>query len=151
MTVLELIRERIEAPLALADRAYAGQADPADPWTRVGRHAYELDEPLAWKAEPEPAPVLSSFDPDAPGREPTWDPASSNQYALLDTFVEVGTLLHGGNDWSGYTRSQLNAYAQKLRRIHTTTGTLEAELSAYAAMPHTGRRQYGKVSRRSRG
>ncbi|MFA6270697.1 MAG: hypothetical protein WC657_05850 [Candidatus Paceibacterota bacterium] len=108
MTALELIRERIEAPLALADRAYAGQADPADPWTRVGRHMYELDEPLAWKAEPGHGGaegynrIITSFDPDAPIQERSRDlSADVDQYTVLRRAIDAARQLKLGQAWTG--------------------------------------------------
>ena len=149
LTILELIRGRIEAPLDVYDRAYTGRTDPADPWTRVGMHAYELDEPLAWKAEPERSPVLSSFDPDVPGREPVWDPASSNQYALVDYLAETAMRLRPGTDWTGYPSTvEARAKARRLRdgaaRMTMTADSIEA--NAVLAQ----RRGYGRVSRRGK-
>ena len=150
MTVLELLRERIEAPLDTWDRACAGQAEPADPWEHRIWHALESDEPLALKAEPERAPVLSSFDPDVPGREPVWDPASGNQYALVDYLAETAMRLRPGTDWTGYPSAvEARAKARRLRdgaaRMTMTADSIEA--NAALAL----RRGYGRVSRRGRG
>lgn len=136
-TVTEHLRARLLAPVEIADRACAGVAESADPWTRVGRRAYELDGALALKGEPDAPPVLSSFDPDAPG-EALYDlSADVDQYTLLRRIIDDARKVKLGQPWTGLpTKLMARAFARDQRDA-------AAEVTATSAARHS----YGRVSR----
>lgn len=144
----DIIRAHLLRDVEAFDRAYAGRAEPADPWTRVGRHAYELDEPLALKSEPERAARMPNYDPEAPDcdHEEDRDPATLTQYARVDSLIAMAEGLNVFEDWTGYP-SEVHARdkARRLRRaaerMTGAAGSIEAQAAA------ARRRQYGKVRR----